>query len=105
MWYKGSLNNNNNNNKRLFCLDIAEKVECWQHININFLSHFEAQLLAFLYSPGSSKTLIRVGCVIMEKGQGSVLICKLLDGKEEVIVDREGNIFNPIFFYMQYLSV
>ena len=103
MWYKGSLKNNNN--KRLFCIDVAEKVGCRQHINLHFLSRFQGQLLAILYSPSSSKTLIRVGCVVMDKCRGSVSLCKLMDGKEEVIVDREGNIFNPVFFYMQYLSV
>ena len=31
----------------------------------------------------------------MENGQGSMLLCKVLDAKEEILVDREGNIFYP----------
>ena len=32
----------------------------------------------------------------MEKGQDSIILYKLLDSKEEVIVDREGNIFDLV---------
>ena len=31
----------------------------------------------------------------MENSQGSMLLCKVLDVKEEILVDREGNIFYP----------
>ena len=35
-------------------------------------------------------------CFIMEKEQSSRILCRLLDEIEEVVIDRERNVFDPI---------
>ena len=35
-------------------------------------------------------------CFIMEKEQSSGILCKVLDEREEVVIDRERNLFDPI---------
>ena len=34
--------------------------------------------------------------LIMEKDQSSGVLCRVLDEREEEIIDREGNVFDPI---------
>ena len=35
-------------------------------------------------------------CFIMEKEQSSWILCRVLDEREEVVIDRERNVFDPI---------
>ena len=35
-------------------------------------------------------------CFIMEKDQISRILCRVLDEREEVVIDRERNVFDPI---------
>ena len=35
-------------------------------------------------------------CFIMEKEQSSGILCRVLDEREEVVIDRERNVFDPI---------
>ena len=40
------------------------------------------------------KTYFR--CFIMEKEKSSGILCRVLDEREEVVIDRERNVFDPI---------
>ena len=35
-------------------------------------------------------------CFIMEKEESSGILCRVLDEREEVVIDRERNVFDPI---------
>ena len=49
--------------------------------------------------PRNTETLIEdlSPLFIMEKEQGSGILCRVLDEREEVVVDRERNVCDPIF--------
>ena len=73
------------------CLYIVGEWEHRQHTSFHLRPSSKVNSRAFFYIPLNSKPLLNI--LVTERSQDSLLLCGILDEKEEVKIDREGKTF------------